>query len=272
MTRIFHFPLDRRSLFDVFMSIALVGSFYGFINGAIIRTTHIDLNIPDLPISWKGKKAVWVSDTHLGHVRNHGFAKYIAQQVQNLQPDIVFIGGDLYDGLFGDLDQMIEPFSKISAPYGTYFITGNHEEFYDPTPYIQAVQRAGIRVLYNEKVDLDGLQIIGVDYMESRNEEGFKAILEKISIHPQKPSILLKHAPSHLKVSRDHGISFQLSGHTHQGQVFLFRYITSQIYQGYDYGLKSFGDLSSYTSSGAGTWGPPMHIDTKPEIVLITFR
>jgi predicted MPP superfamily phosphohydrolase len=73
-------------------------------------------------------------------------------------------------------------------------------------------------------------------------------------------------------VAKEQGISLLISGHTHQGQVFLFRFITSQIYQGYDYGLKWFGNLLVYTSSGAGTWGPPMRIDTKPEIVVITFK
>jgi predicted MPP superfamily phosphohydrolase len=225
-----------------------------------------------LPEQWKGKTAVWVSDTHLGQVRGYGFAQHLAAKIENLHPDVVFVGGDLYDGLAVDLDRVIEPFSKISTPYGIYFITGNHEEFLDNTPYLQAVRRAGIKVLYNEKVELDGLQIIGVDYMDSRREEHFRTILQKMAIDPRKPSILLKHAPLHLQVAREHRISFQLSGHTHQGQVFLFRFITSMVYQGYDYGLKWFGDLLVYTSSGAGTWGPPMRLDTKPEIVVITFR
>ena len=123
-----------------------------------------------------------------------------------------------------------------------------------------------------KKIDLDGLQIIGVDYRDSRREEQFKAILQKIGIDRYRPSILLKHAPFDLKVADENGISLQLSGHTHQGQVFLFRFITSRIYQGYDYGLRKFGDLLVYTSSGAGTWGPPMRLDTVPEIVAITFQ
>jgi hypothetical protein len=254
------------------MGIALMASLYGFLNAGIIRTTRISLELPHLPTPWKGKTAVWVSDTHLGHVRNHRFALHIAKMIQNLGPDIVFIGGDLYDGGKAmDLNHMITPLSQISSPYGTYFITGNHEEFYDNTPYLQAVRQAGIRVLYNEMVELDGLQIIGVDYRDSRNPEQFKNLLQKMGIDRDKPSILLKHTPFDLEVPRDHGITVQLSGHTHQGQVFLFRFITSQVYKGYDYGLKRLGGLLVYTSSGAGTWGPPMRIDTKPEIVVIKF-
>jgi predicted MPP superfamily phosphohydrolase len=271
LAKLFHFPLDRKILIEILIGLAVVAGLYGFINGCTIRVTRIGIQLPHLPGHWKGKTAVWVSDTHLGPVRNYGFAQHLANRVQKLHPDIVFIGGDLYDAEAVDLDRMIEPFSRISAPFGTYFITGNHEEFYDNTPYLQAVRRAGIHVLYNEKVDLDGLQIIGVDYRDSRREEQFRAILQKMGIDPQKPSILLKHAPLNLQVAREQGISLQLSGHTHRGQVFLFRYITSRVYRGYDYGLKWFGDLLVYTSSGAGTWGPPMRLDTKPEIVVITF-
>jgi predicted MPP superfamily phosphohydrolase len=272
LAKLFHFPLDRKILIEILMGIALLGSLYGFINAGVTRITRINVELPLLPGQWKGKTAVWVSDTHLGQVRNYGFARHIAAEVKNLHPDIVFIGGDLYDGVAVDLDKAIEPFSKISAPYGTYFITGNHEEFSDNAPYLQAVRRAGIHVLDNEKVEVDGLQIIGVDYRGSRREEDFRTILQKVGIDPHRPSILLKHAPLNLQVAREQRVSLQLSGHTHRGQVFLFRWITSKVYQGYDYGLKWFGDLLVYTSSGAGTWGPPMRLDTKPEIVVIRFR
>jgi predicted MPP superfamily phosphohydrolase len=271
LAKLLHLPLDRKILIEILLGIALLASLYGFLNAGVTRITRISIQLPRLPGPWKGKTAVWVSDTHLGQVRNYGFARHIAAKVKDLRPDIVFIGGDLYDGVAVDLDKTIEPFSKISAPYGTYFITGNHEEFSDNTSYLQAVRRAGIHVLNNEKVELDGLQIIGVDYRDSRREEDFRTILQKVGIDPGRPSILLKHAPLHLQVAKEHRISLQLSGHTHQGQVFLFRWITSKVYRGYDYGLKWFSDLLVYTSSGAGTWGPPMRLDTKPEIVVIKF-
>jgi hypothetical protein len=272
LAKLIHFPLDRKILIEVLIGMALMASVYGFINSGVIRIARINLQLPGLSSQWRGKTAVWVSDTHLGQIRNYGFAQHIATMVENLHPDIVFIGGDLYDGEAVDVDKAIEPFSRISSPYGTFFITGNHEEFNDNTKYLHAVRRAGIRVLYNEMIDLDGLQIIGVDYRDTRKKEAFKAILQKMGINRHKPSILLKHAPFHLEVAEKEGISLQLSGHTHRGQVFLIRLITSRIYHGYDYGLKWFGSLLVYTSSGAGTWGPPMRLDTKPEIVVIEFK
>jgi predicted MPP superfamily phosphohydrolase len=271
IANLFRFSLDRKILFEILIGVALIGSVYGFVNGGVIRVTQISLQIPHLPSQWKGKTAVWISDTHLGQVRGYGFSKDIASRVERLHPDILFIGGDLYDGLPVDVDKVIEPFSRLTIPHGIYFITGNHEEFFDNTPYLQAVRHAGIRVLYNEKVELDGFQIIGVDYRDSIRREQFRSILQKVGVDRQKPSLLLKHSPLQLQVAQEEGITLQLSGHTHRGQVFLFRFITSWVYHGYDYGLKKFGDLVIYTSSGAGTWGPPMRLDTKPEIVFIKF-
>jgi predicted MPP superfamily phosphohydrolase len=268
---LFHLSLNRKILIEVLIVLALMASVYGFINAESIRITRVNLKLPGLSEEWKGKTAVWVSDTHLGQVRSYGFSQKIASMVRDEHPDIVFIGGDLYDGVSVDLDKVIEPFSGIPAHYGTYFVTGNHEEFSDNIPYLEAVRHAGIRVLYNERVDLDGLQILGVDYRDSRNKNQFKRILQEMGIDRRKPSILLKHSPLDLEVAKEAGISLQLSGHTHRGQVLFFRMITRRVYHGYDYGLKWFGDLLVYTSSGAGTWGPPMRLDTIPEIVVIQF-
>ncbi|MBM4277040.1 MAG: metallophosphoesterase [Deltaproteobacteria bacterium] len=272
LIKLFHLPMDRRALIIVLFGIALIGSLYGFINAGIIRINTVSLPLPNLPGAWEGKTAVWISDVHLGQVRNNRFAQHLADMIQDLRPDIVFIGGDLYDGGEAmDLNHMVEPLSRLSPSYGAYFVTGNHEEFYDNTPYLNAVRRTGIRVLNNEKVEIEGLQLIGAGYRDSRNQKQFRAMLQKMEIDRRKPSILLKHVPFDLEIVMDQGISAQISGHTHQGQVFLFRFITSKIYKGYDYGLKRFGDLLVYTSSGAGTWGPPMRLDTKPEIVVIKF-
>jgi uncharacterized protein len=267
-----HLPVARNVLLFLPMGAVLIAILYGFINAWTVRITSIEVQLTNCPAAWRGRTAAWVSDTHLGHVRNRGFSEKIAQRIRGLHPDIVFLGGDLYDGQAVDLDRVIEPFAKISAPLGIYFITGNHEEFSDKTRYLQAVRRAGIQVLDNERVEIDGVQIIGVDYRDTRGKERFKSVLGKIGIERSKPSILLKHVPLDLPVAEEHGITFQISGHTHRGQVLLFRFITERVYEGYDYGLKRFGNLLIYTSSGAGTWGPPMRIDTVPEIVFVTFR
>jgi uncharacterized protein len=163
--------------------------------------------------------------------------------------------------------------SDQSAPdfFGVYYVTGNHEEFSDRTKYLRAIEGAGIRVLRNEKVSLDGLQIVGVLYGEGSERESLRKTLAQIKVDRHKPSILLSHVPQYFDVAEEAGISLQLSGHTHKGQVLPWSWLAGRVHGRFVYGLNSFKQMLVYTSSGAGTWGPPMRLGTRSEIVLITF-
>jgi len=267
----FHSSLDRKLLAGILFGLAIVAGIYGIVNATTTRVTNISVKLPHLPEYWRGKTAVWISDIHLGSVKRYGFAKDITNRIEKLKPDLIFIGGDLFDGGTVDLNGFMEPFSGISAPDDIYFITGNHEEFSDPARYLEAVKQAGIKVLNNEMVNLRGLQIIGVDYRDSAKRQKYEMILNGIKINPDLPAILLKHSPTNLDIANKKGIALQLSGHTHKGQIFPINFITGLVYHGYDYGFKKFKDLQIYTSSGVGTWGPPMRVGNIPEIVVIKF-
>jgi uncharacterized protein len=233
---------------------------------------RIRVTLINLPEHWRGKKVVLISDTHFGHIRHHWFADRIVAQIQNLTPEAVFIPGDFFDGVPADLENLAKSFQKLAPPQGVFFATGNHEEFGSKDKFVDAIKSAGIRVLDNEAVDLDGLQLVGVDYRDTKAEDHLDQYLQKIGIRKDAPTILLKHVPDNLHIPEKHGVDLQLSGHTHLGQVYPFSYITSRLFKGYDYGLKKLGRMHVYTSSGAGTWGPPMRVGTQPEIVEITLE
>ncbi len=263
---------DRRVLVVVLFGLALLASLYGVVNAAWTRVRRITVKLPNLPQSWRGRVAALVSDAHLGHVRGYRFMRRIVAMLTHLRPDIVLIGGDLYDGTAVKVNKVASPWAKLSAPLGAYFVTGNHEEFSDHTQYLDAVKHSGVRVLNNEKVTIDGLQIVGVHYRDSTNDERFRAVLQKADLDRDRASILLTHAPDRLRIAEEEGISLQLSGHTHGGQFFPFTWITSRLYGKFVYGLQRLGNLLVYTSYGAGTWGPPLRVGTTPEIVLIQFE
>jgi predicted MPP superfamily phosphohydrolase len=210
-----------------------------------------------------------VTDLHLGNVRGAGFARRVVAKLQHLQPDAVFISGDLFDGTEANADALIAPWKKLSAPAGIYYVTGNHEEFTDRAKFIGAVQRTGIRVLNNEKVDVHGLQIVGVHDGETGDPQQFRALLQQAELDGNRASILLAHQPSSRVIAEEEGISLQLSGHTHGGQVWPWTRVAARVHGRFNYGLNRFDELLVYTSSGAGTWGVPMRVGTKSEIVLI---
>lgn len=252
--------------------VAVLAGVYGLLNARSIRIRSISVALPGLPDGWHGRRAVLMSDVHLGHINGIAFSRRLVSMARALRPDIVFIAGDLFDGTEVDLDDLAGPFNELDAPFGTYFSTGNHEEFGGVAQKLAAVSGAGIKVLHNEKVIVDGLQIAGVPFGDSTSPIRLRATLEGLRLNPNEASILLNHVPSRLPLVERAGVSLQLSGHTHGGQVFPFTWLTSRIFGRFTYGLHRFGALQVYTSSGAGTWGPPMRVGTAPEIVLIQFQ
>ena len=272
--RLTHFAIHpacvRPLVAEILYTIAVLAGLYGLINARIFRMRRIAVELPRLPASWKGRRAVLLSDLHLGSINGVRFSRRVAAKAASLQPDIVFLAGDLFDGTKGDLDRLLAPLKDL-APLGAYFSTGNHEEFGDSTHYLQAVARAGIHVLGDKLVMVDGVQIAGVFYHSSASPLRIKAALDGMKLDRAQPSILLNHAPTRLPTVEQAGVNLQLSGHTHGGQFLPFTWITRSIYGAFTSGLHGFGTLLVYTSTGAGTWGPPMRVGTQPEIVLLTF-
>lgn len=264
--------VDTRIGMTLIMS-ALAVSVYGVFHARQIKIVKAAVTLPNLPDAWKGRGAIWISDVHLGQLYGSSFAEEIVKRVNALPHDIVFIGGDLYDGTgASDINALVAPLGKFSGKLGIYFITGNHEEIGDSSAFVKAVRSANITPLLDEKIEIEGMQIIGVDYRSASRAENFEAILAGLAIPSHMPSILLKHEPKDLDVAHDAGISFQISGHTHRGQLWPFGYIASLIYKNFAYGMKRFKNMHVYTSSGVGTWGPPMRVGTDCEIVHITFN
>jgi predicted MPP superfamily phosphohydrolase len=261
-------PLIAAALYGM----AILASIYGLINARAIRIRRVPIQLPGLPQSWRGRTALLISDLHLGNINSLGFSRRIASLASGLKPDIVFLPGDIFDGAKADAVALAEPFRDLAPPFGIYFSTGNHDEFGNAAHYSEILTRTGIRVLDNEKVTVDGLQIVGVPYGDSTSPIRLRSTLERLAIAPGQASILLNHAPHRLPIVEQAGIGLQVSGHTHGGQMFPFTWFTRRAFGKFTYGLQQFGKLQVYTSSGAGTWGPPMRVGTHPEIVLLQFE
>ncbi len=247
--------------------------FYGIINARKFYVKTVDIKLPHLPREWENRKAVWISDVHIGLVYNKQYIQKIVDKINELQPDIVFIGGDLFDGISTpSVIEFANPLRKISAPLGIYFVSGNHELYGKTSEFYKKIESLGIKRLKNEMETIEGLQLIGIEYSKVAEKDGFREILKNLKIDDSKSSILIKHEPRDLKITEKAGVNLQISGHTHNAQQWPLNYYAKIFYKKYIYGLNRLGNMQVYTSSGVATWGPSVRIGSKCEIVEFRFK
>lgn len=255
-----------------FLDVAIAVSLSGLLNARHVRVRRVPVTLPTLPASWRGRTAFVASDLHLGHINGLRFSRRIARIAARLRPDVIFLPGDFFDGTKVDPESLVAPFKQLSPPFGMFLAAGNHDEFGDTPHFFAALASAGVRVLGNEMVVVDGLQILGIPYHDSTFPIRIRATLEAMQLNRGTASVLLNHVPNRLPIVEAAGVSLQLSGHTHGGQFFPFTWLTQRVFGQFTYGLHSFGNLQVYTSYGAGTWGPPVRVGTSPEIVILEFQ
>ena len=272
LARLSGLDVNFHRVVEVLFGAAAIAGLYGVFNASWTRVTRITVRLANLPDAWRGRKAALISDLHLGPVRNGSFLRRMVAKILREEPDAIFIAGDLYDGTAIDAGRAAEPLNKLKAPHGVYFVAGNHEQFGDDSKYLGAVAAAGVRVLSNEKVEVDGLQIIGVPYRSATRGGHLASALHGVRLDRDRASILLTHAPDHPEIAEAAGVSLQLSGHTHLGQFVPWSWMARRIYRQFVYGLSRIGKMQIFTSSGAGTWGPPLRLGSNPEIVVLQFE
>lgn len=215
-------------------------------------------------------KIVAVSDIHLGYgIGKKEFEKSV-KKINAENADLILIAGDIIDSSTRPLNEehYEEVFKKLNAP--VYACLGNHEYISGISQSIEFLKKTGINLLRDSHVEIDScLYIIGRDdRMNSKRKtlEELTAGLDK-----SKPIILLDHQPYNLSEPQQAGIDLQLSGHTHQGQIFPISLITNAIYE-IDHGYSKFGDTNVIVSSGLGIWGGKFRIGTQSEYIVITLK
>ena len=269
VSRLAGIPIPRGTVASVaYGAAALVGTFALF-SGYWLRVTRVSVRLPQLPAFWHGRTIALVSDIHLGNFRGTASSRRIVTSILGLRPECILVAGDFFDGVKIDVGRAVGPWSDLSAPSGVYFVGGNHDDYGGRKAYFDALRKVGMTVLDNERVVVHGLQLVGVHDRETHDPRAFASVLEKSGLAGGSASILLAHRPSNLPVPEEAGISLQLSGHTHGGQFWPWTLLARRVHGKFAYGLNRHGKMLVYTSSGAGTWGPPFRLGTRSEIVLI---
>lgn len=279
---------SRRALFtgraeNVALGAAALGTGVGMMQArGAFKITRTEIPIKDLPKAFDGYKIVQVSDIHVGPTIKGGFVDRMVEAINAQEGDMVAITGDLVDGSLKHLSDHVRRLSGIKSKDGSYFVTGNHEYYSGAQVWVDFVRTLGIEPLMNEHrvIEREGQRLLlaGVtDYSAHQHlpehRSDVAAALE--GADPSLPKILLAHQPRSVFEAADKGIALQLSGHTHNGQIFPFNFFVAMA-QPYLKGLAKVEESATpmwiYVHQGTGYWGPPNRLGIPPEVAVLTLR
>lgn len=249
----------------------------GEINADDIVVRELNIELPYEHVPYSEIRLMFFSDLHLSPLNDERQMDHIIKINKELKPDIILMGGDIVDDTEGNLhrDNVDVLMKKLYAPKGVYTILGNHEYIVGAEKSIKFLKECGVNVIRDTVIVFDDfLQIAGRDDFTSERFGGVrrKELTDLLkTADNRKPVILLDHQPHNLSDVIKNKIDLQLSGHTHHGQMFPGNLITNLIYE-VSYGYKKIGETIFYVSSGVGTWGPPIRLGSKSEVVLIDLK
>lgn len=251
----------------------------GFINSTNFIVKNLSINIDKKNSNLSQLNIVMVSDIHLSPLNGESFLKQIIEKVNQLNPDIVLIPGDIVDDKPHILSErgIGKSLKQLNSQYGVYACTGNHEYINGGEESVRYLSSNGIKVMRDSfEVVQNSFILVGREDVSKQNftQRSRKSLSEIMNGSTKDlPVILLDHTPYKLNEARDNKIDIQLSGHTHNGQMFPINLITNLIYE-LSRGYLKKGNTHYYVSSGVGSWGPRVKIASDAEIVNIkvTFR
>ncbi|QSZ40680.1 metallophosphoesterase [Sulfurimonas aquatica] len=239
---------------------------------AIYNARTIELEKVEIKIKKLNKeyKIIQLSDIHIGGLIDKNFINILVKRVNATNPDLVVITGDLVDIEISKAQAAMDELKKLDSKYGTFFIVGNHEYFHNIEKIIQSVKSIGIRVLENENVYIgkenEGFNLAGVyDVFGYRSLTFIPDLESALKGKKDAPTVLLAHQPKYIDEVQE-GVDLMLSGHTHGGQLYPFRFLV-KVVQPYISGLHQHNEnLQIYVNKGTGFWGPPMRLGASAEI------
>ncbi|MCR5180526.1 MAG: metallophosphoesterase [Bacteroidaceae bacterium] len=212
-------------------------------------------------------RIVMSSDWHLGYHNRRATLSRWVDMINVEQPDLILVAGDIIDHNARPLieENMAEEFRRLQAP--VYACLGNHEYYAGRSTAEDFFRESGIHLLRDSVAQVGGLSIIGRDDRTNRHRRRLSDVMA--GIDKDSFTILLDHQPSNLEEAEKAGVDFQLSGHTHHGQVWPGNWLTDLLFE-CAYGSYERGSTRYYVSSGLGIWGAPFRIATQSEYVVLT--
>jgi predicted MPP superfamily phosphohydrolase len=225
-------------------------------------------------------KFVQISDLHVGPTIREHLIEGIIKEIKELSPDILFLTGDLIDGIPDEkMMNVLKPFGDLEVPFGKYFVSGNHEFYWGIERWKKAYLSLGLqdldnanKVLHikNKKILLTGIQDRTRRFFRKEKIE-LEDIIDKAPTDDFNYKIFVNHRPERYGIAERNGYDLQLSGHTHGGQFFPWNLVINMIYR-YPKGLYDHKRMKIYVNPGTGYWGPPNRLGVPNEVTFFSLK
>lgn len=253
---------------------------WGVWEARAVRLVVHDVFVDGLPPGLEGFSVVQITDLHVGGTVGRSFMERVANLVREADGDVLVLTGDVADGLPDNLRDTIEPLRLLPARHGRFYVTGNHEFYWDPLAWRAAMSELGFQVLENShqviKVGDEQVLVAGVP----DDSAGRMGTVGVIASDPDEAgrtdevvglSLLLAHQPRVVAKIQQTQYDMVFLGHTHAGQFFPWT-LAIHLAQPYVRGLYEVGNMRLYVSPGTGYWGPPVRLGARPEVTKIVFH
>ena len=235
---------------------------------------NYEVSLSGLSQELDGTVIVAMSDLHLGSLLGDKWMSKRVAQVQAEHPDLIFLLGDNFEGHGEPLDKLLPVMRALSAPFGVWGVTGNHESYGHGDTNIRLFKHARFHLLRDRWAEVrPGLVVAGVDDLTSRHRRGLTGdhIAKALEGRPSGATILLSHTPWQTEEAAKAGVELMLCGHTHGGQVWPFGYVV-RIFYPLLAGSYDVSGMTAIVCRGTGTWGPRMRLWRRGEILRVTLR
>jgi len=239
---------------------------------------NLDIPIKNLPAAFQGFRIVQICDIYAGLTVDRDWIEKVVEEVQKQSPDLIAFVGDMVDGSVPALRETVAPFADLTAPYGKFFTTGNHEYYSGVNQWIKHAGELGFDVLMNEhrSIEKNGDKIVlaGVtdytagQFIKDQASDPKKAVDGTAA---DDVKILMAHQPRSLYQLNDLKIDFTMNGHTHGGQFIPWNYLAT-FGQPFIKGLHQWNNGLVYVSKGTGYWGPPVRLGARSEVTVFTLK
>jgi predicted MPP superfamily phosphohydrolase len=238
---------------------------------------RVPVSLRRLDPAFNGFRIAVVSDIHLGPLAGRSHTERIVRMINETEPDLVAIVGDLVDGTVEELGPAAEPLRDLVSREGSFFVTGNHEYFVDDTTdWLRELEHLGVHPLRNENTAIrrggKAFTLAGVNDVGGASHGEPPDFDRALSgVDSSRPTVLLAHQPVQVSQAAEHGVDLQLSGHTHGGQMWPFHYVVRAVQPSLA-GLSTVDGTQLYVSRGAGFWGPPVRVGAPPDITVLSLQ